>query len=33
LVSGWEALCQLLAPAFTRPTFITFLHIVNFSRF
>lgn len=29
LVSGWEALCQLLAPAFTRPTFITFLHIVT----
>lgn len=29
LVSGWEALCQLLSPAFTRPTFITFLHIVT----
>jgi hypothetical protein len=29
LVSGWEALCQLLAPAFTRPTFVTFLHIVT----
>jgi hypothetical protein len=27
LVSGWMALCQLLAPAFTRPTFITFVHI------
>ena len=29
LVSGWDALCQLLSPAFTRPTFITFLHIVT----
>lgn len=29
LVSGWEGLCQLLAPAFTRPTFLTFLHIVT----
>jgi hypothetical protein len=29
LVSGWQALCQLLSPAFTRPTFITFLHIVT----
>jgi len=29
LVSGWMALCQQLAPAFTRPTFITFLHIVT----
>lgn len=29
LVTGWEALCQLLAPAFTRPTFITFLHIAT----
>ena len=29
LVSGWEALCQLLASAFTRPTFFTFLHIVT----
>lgn len=29
LVSGWEALCQLLAPAFTRPTLVTFLHIVT----
>lgn len=29
LVPGWEALCQLLAPAFTRPTFITFLHLIT----
>jgi hypothetical protein len=29
LVSGWQALCQLLSPAFTRPTFVTFLHIVT----
>jgi hypothetical protein len=29
LVSGWTALCQLLSPAFTQPTFITFLHIVT----
>jgi len=29
LVAGWEALCQLLAPAFTRPTYGTFLHIVT----
>jgi hypothetical protein len=29
LVSGWEALCQLLAPAFTRPTLFTFLHIAT----
>jgi len=29
LVSGWSALCQLLAPAFTGPTFITFVHIVT----
>lgn len=29
LVTGWEALCQLLAPAFTRPTLITFLHIAT----
>jgi hypothetical protein len=29
LVSAWEALCQLLAPAFTRPTLITFLHIIT----
>jgi hypothetical protein len=29
LVTGWEALCQLLAPAFTGPTFVTFLHIAT----
>ena len=29
LVSGWEALCQLLSPAFTRPTFVTFVHIAT----
>jgi hypothetical protein len=29
LVAGWEALCQLLSPAFTRPTFLTFLHIAT----
>lgn len=29
LVTGWEALCQLLAPAFTRPTLVSFLHIVT----
>lgn len=29
LVSGWEALCQLLSPAFTRPTVVTFLHVVT----
>lgn len=29
LVMGWEALCQLLGAAFTRPTFITFLHIAT----
>jgi len=29
LVPGWNALCQLLAPAFTLPTFITFLHIAT----
>lgn len=29
LVSSWEALCQLLSPAFTRPTLVTFLHIVT----
>src|SRR3990172_462915 len=29
LVSGWEALCQLLSPAFTGPTFLTFLHIAT----
>lgn len=26
-VPGWEALCQQLASAFTRLTFVTFLHI------
>jgi len=29
LVTGWEALCQLLGTAFTRPTFTTFLHIAT----
>ncbi len=29
LVTGWEALCQQLAGAFTRPTFVTFLHIAT----
>lgn len=29
LVTGWSALCQLLESAFTRPTYITFLHIVT----
>ncbi len=29
LVTGWEALCQQLASAFTRPTFVTFLHIAT----
>src|SRR5580704_3299140 len=29
LVSGWEALCQILAPAFTQPTWIIFLHIAT----
>jgi len=29
LVQGWEALCQLLAPAFTRPTAVTFLDIAT----
>lgn len=29
LVSGWEALCQLLWPVFTRPTLVTFLHIAT----
>jgi hypothetical protein len=29
LVTGWEAICQQLAPAFTRPTFVTFLHIAT----
>ncbi len=29
LVTGWEALCQRLGPAFTDPTFLTFLHIAT----
>lgn len=29
LVTGWEGLCQLLASAFTRPTTVTFLHLVT----
>ena len=29
LVTGWDALCQQLSPAFTRPTFITFLHLAT----
>ena len=29
LVAGWEALCQSLALAFTRPTFVTFLHVAT----
>jgi len=29
LVTAWTALCQLLSPAFTRPTAVTFLHIVT----
>ena len=29
LVTAWKALCQELAPAFTAPTFITFLHIAT----
>jgi len=29
LVTGWEALCQLLSSAFTQPTSVTFLHIVT----
>jgi len=29
LVSGWQALCQQLAPAFTGPTFVTFLHVAT----
>jgi hypothetical protein len=27
LVTAWKAICQELAPAFTRPTFVTFLHV------
>src|SRR5439155_8800478 len=29
LVSCWTALCQQLAPAFTRPTLVTFVHLVT----
>jgi len=29
LVAGWEALCQALSSAFTRPTSVTFLHIAT----
>ncbi len=29
LVTAWKAICQELAPAFTRPTFVTFLHIAT----
>ena len=29
LVTGWEALCQHLAAAFTKPTFVTFLHLAT----
>jgi hypothetical protein len=29
LVTGWEALCQQLASAFTQPTSVTFLHIAT----
>jgi hypothetical protein len=29
LLAGWEALCQAVGPAFTRPTYITFLHIAT----
>lgn len=29
LVTGWDALCQQLGPAFTRPTLVTFLHIAT----
>jgi hypothetical protein len=29
LVSSWDALCQLLSAAFTRPTLITFVHIAT----
>ena len=27
LVTAWKAICQELAPAFSAPTFITFLHV------
>jgi len=29
LVTAWKAICQELAPAFTRPTFVTFLHLAT----
>ena len=29
LVTAWQALCQRLSPAFTDPTFVTFLHIAT----
>ncbi len=29
LITGWEALCQQLGSAFTRPTYITFLHLAT----
>lgn len=29
LVAQWNALCQLLAPAFTGPTLVTFLHLAT----
>lgn len=29
LLMAWKALCQLLAPAFTGPTYVTFLHIAT----
>ena len=29
LVAAWRGLCQLLSPAFTRPTFVTFLHVAT----
>jgi hypothetical protein len=29
LVSAWTALCQGLAPAFTAPTLVTFLHLIT----
>jgi hypothetical protein len=29
LVTAWKALCQMLEPAFTQPTFVTFLHVAT----
>ena len=29
LVTSWTKLCQELSPAFTRPTFVTFLHVAT----